>query len=161
MTKAVRWSRRLVGGISFVLLSAVLSGCGISTTASAHVTIQAITVPGLGRVIGDTAGYVLYAYMPDNRGPSKCVNVCAKQWPPLVLGAGDRRPVAGRGVVTALLGTDPRPGGGRQVTYNGWPLYLYRNDAPGVAKGQSVDMGAWFALSVNGAVNRTQAVSAG
>lgn len=160
MAIAIRWSRRMVGGISLVLLSAVLSGCGVSTTASAHVTIQAITVPGLGRVISDTEGYVLYAYMPDDRGPSKCIGVCAVQWPPLVLGAGDRRPIAGQGVIAALLGTDPRPGGGRQVTYDGWPLYLYRNDAPGAAKGQSVDMGAWYAMSANGAVDRTPAVGA-
>ena len=46
-----------------------------------------------------------------------------------------------------------RAGGARQVTYNGWPLYLWQGDQePGQATGQADDMGLWYVLSPSGAV---------
>ena len=112
-------------------------------------------VRGLGTIVTDGHGLTLYAYMPDRQGPSVCTGVCAVQWPPLVLPRGVRRPVAGPGVNPALLGTTPRAGGVLQVTYNRWPLYLWQGDlAPGQASGQAEGMGAWYALSVGGSVDR-------
>ena len=69
-----------------------------------------------------------------------------------------RRPACagGPGSEGALLGTVAR-GGTRQVTYNGWPLYLWQGDyEPGQATGQADDMGLWYVLSVTGAVDRRQ-----
>jgi len=54
----------------------------------------------------------------------------------------------------SLLGSDPDPGGGRVVTYHGWPLYTYENDAqPGQATGQAIDNdgGQWYVLRPSGA----------
>lgn len=54
----------------------------------------------------------------------------------------------------AKLGTARRPDGVRQVTYDGWPLYTFRNDVrPGQATGQADDMGAWYTVAVNGAID--------
>jgi predicted lipoprotein with Yx(FWY)xxD motif len=154
-------SRKVLAATLCAVFVAGLTGGESSTAASVSVTVRAIRVPGLGRIIADGAGYALYAYMPDDGGPSKCFGKCARQWPPLELPAGTKRLKAGRGVDAALLGTDRRPGGARQVTYDGWPLYTYVDDARGQVNGQADDMGAWYVLSTNGAVDRTPVAGAG
>jgi len=134
-----------------------VAGCGTSHPAvgAPAYQLRARTVPGAGRVLADGRGYTLYVYIPDHRGPYQCYGVCARAWPPLTLPAGARRPVAGPGVRAALLGTVRRAGGARQVTYNGWPLYLYeRDDEPGQATGQAENMGLWYLVSASGVVDK-------
>ena len=94
-------------------------------------------------------------YATDVRGqPSRCYDICAVQWPPVVLPPGvtatGRRPGHPD---AALLGTAPRTDGTTQVTYNGWPLYLWPPDrAPGQATGQALTNagGLWYVLSPAG-----------
>jgi predicted lipoprotein with Yx(FWY)xxD motif len=133
-----------------------LAGCGTSASASTPAYhLQARTIAGLGRIITDGSGFTLYMYAPDHQGASRCTGFCAQQWPPLVLPSGADKPMAGPGVVARLLGTVRRPGGRLQVTYNGWPLYLWIGDsAPGQATGQADDMGLWYVVSVTGAVDK-------
>ena len=62
---------------------------------------------------------------------------------------------AGPGVRPGLLGTAPNPGGGRVVTYHGWPLYTYLGDAaPGPADGQGADDdgGYWYVMRPSGQI---------
>ena len=138
-----------------------LAACGSGHPAQAQgqVTpvwqVRAGVVRGLGTILTDGHGLTLYIYQLDDQGPSVCSGVCADVWPPLDLPRGVRHPVAGPGVSPKLLGTVPRAGGVLQVTYNRWPLYLYRDDlAPGQATGQAEDMGAWYTLSVSGNIDR-------
>ena len=122
---------------------------------TAHYEVGTRDIPGLGHVLVDGSGYVLYAYVPDHQGPSKCYLGCAFYWPPLILPRGADVAVAGAGAKRSLLGTTKRKGGALQVTYDRWPLYLYENDrAPGDASGQGDDMGLWYVLSVNGSLDR-------
>jgi predicted lipoprotein with Yx(FWY)xxD motif len=61
--------------------------------------------------------------------------------------------VAGEGVDATLLGTITRDDGSLQVTYNGWPLYLYKTDVmAGDYYGQGLDDfgGLWFLVSPAG-----------
>lgn len=117
--------------------------------------VRVQVVRGLGDVLVDGEGYTLYAYVPDQRRSSKCHGACATEWPPLLLPRGARHPAAGSGSKGALLGSDRRSSGVRQVTYGGWPLYLYRRDgAPGDAFGQGDTMGLWYAVNPDGALNR-------
>jgi hypothetical protein len=61
--------------------------------------------------------------------------------------------VAGPGVKSSLLGSDPDPAGGRVVTYNGWPLYTYASDIQsGMATGQGLDLsgGKWYVMRTSG-----------
>jgi hypothetical protein len=63
------------------------------------------------------------------------------------------RGAAGPGVRPGLLGSLPNPGGGRVVTYHGWPLYTYLGDAgPGHAGGQREDDdgGFWYVMRPSG-----------
>ena len=157
--RRIGWRRRacraalLVGGLA---AAAAVAGCGgsASGTGLPRYEVRAGTVAGLGKILVDGQGFALYMYGPDHRGPSRCRGFCAAQWPPLVLPRGDSRPKAGPGIKPALLGTARRAGGALQVTYNGWPLYLWQGDtSPGEATGQADDMGLWYVLSVSGAVD--------
>jgi hypothetical protein len=52
-----------------------------------------------------------------------------------------------------LVSTIQRPGGARQLTYNGHPLYLFADDQkPGDVNGEGVTAfgAAWYALSPAG-----------
>jgi predicted lipoprotein with Yx(FWY)xxD motif len=90
----------------------------------------------------------------DRRGsPSRCYDICAVQWPPLVLPTGVAAPIAGAGIQPRLLGTAPRTDGTTQVTYNGWPLYLWPPDrSPGQATGQGLTNagGRWYVVDPAG-----------
>jgi predicted lipoprotein with Yx(FWY)xxD motif len=137
----------------------LLAGCGVSKPGARSYALKATDIQGLGRILVDGAGYSLYVYLPDNQGPSRCVSVCAEAWPPLVLPGGVQNAIAGPGVDAALVGTTRRSNGSLQVTYNRWPLYLYIDDGRGQVNGQGEGMGAWYALSTSGAVDRQPVAS--
>jgi len=145
---------RLTAALIAVLAGA--AGCGGAHAVTPAYVVQASTISGLGKIIADGGGFTLYMYAPDHRGPSRCAGFCAQQWPPLLLPRGVVKPAAGPGVRADLLGTVRRGNGRLQVTYNGWPLYLWQGDtAPGEATGQADDMGLWYVMSVSGAVDRS------
>jgi len=139
--------------------AACLTACGTAKPVGVTVPAWEVTtraLPGAGRVLVDGQGYTLYAYLPDHQGSSQCSGLCAQQWPPLVLPADVTHPVSRGGADASLLGTVRRPGGARQLTYNGWPLYLWQGDhEPGQATGQADDMGLWYVLSPDGSVDKT------
>lgn len=102
----------------------------------------------LGEVLVGPDGRTLYMFDPDAQGDSTCYDQCATAWPPLTLDDGE--PVAGEGVDAALLGTTERTDGTTQVTYDGWPLYYWAQDAaPGDATGQAVN-DVWWVLDASG-----------
>jgi len=123
--------------------------------------LKAGQIAGLGTVVVDGKGITVYTYSTDRRGkPSRCYGICAIQWPPLVLPTGVDRPVAGSGVSSVLVGAAPRTDGTTQITYDGWPLYLWPPDrAPGQATGQALTNagGLWYVLRPDGTVVVTPA----
>jgi len=149
------------GGAGGVRALAVGAGCARTTTSQpaaggtsgAKVTVTTRSLPEVGTVLVTGKGYALYMFVPDRRRAVTCTGVCAGTWPPLMLPSGATL-AAGPGVKAALLGSDPAPGGGRVVTYNGWPLYTYTGDVePGQATGQAIDLngGPWYVLCPSGA----------
>ncbi len=120
----------------------------ISPAPATAATVRAAST-GLGTVLVDERGLTLYMFARDSREPStsNCYGTCAINWPPLLT---TDRPVAGPGVRPELLGTITRADGTRQVTYNGWPLYYWFQDAqPGDTRGQNVG-GVWFVVRPDG-----------
>ena len=97
-----------------------------------------------GDVLVSNRGYTLYGVSSDGRNRSHCLAGCADRWPPLLEEGGSPR--AGRGLDQGALGTIPRAGGVRQLTYRGIPLYTYSMDqAPGQTNGELVrDQGIWY-----------------
>jgi predicted lipoprotein with Yx(FWY)xxD motif len=119
-----------------------------------HYEVKVANIAGLGPVLVDGQGIALYLFESDHQGsPSTCYNICAIQWPPLLVPTEVTRPIAGPGVETRLLGTAPRRDGTTQVTYNGWPLYLWPPDhTPGKATGQGLTNagGRWYVVNASG-----------
>ena len=119
-----------------------------------RITVDAAPVSKLGTVLVTNKGFALYMFAPDAARHVTCTGDCATSWPPLLVRAGETV-AAGPGVRTGLLGTAPNPGGGRVVTYHGWPLYTYLGDAAaGQAAGQGADDdgGYWYVMRPSGQI---------
>ena len=101
----------------------------------------------LGSILVDGKGMTLYMFTKDtqNNNASACTGGCLVAWPPLF-----GKPTAGTGADDSKLGSFALPDGSIQATYNGWPLYYWKDDAkPGDATGQKVG-GVWFVLDRDG-----------
>ena len=155
---ATSWKILRVAGFS-VGLAVGLSGCGTtpsSTVRAVGPTYEVSTAQegGLGNVLVDGKGFTLYLFLPDDHSSqSRCTGICAAAWPPLTLPKAVPSPLAGPGVRSSLLGFITRSDGSRQVTYNGWPLYLYTIDmTPGQAAGQGLNNlgGLWYVITPRG-----------
>jgi predicted lipoprotein with Yx(FWY)xxD motif len=125
-----------------------------TTSAAPFYKVTTASVAGLGTVLVNGAGFTLYMFEPDRQsGTSTCYGECENLWPPVLLVAGAKAPLAGAGVHASLLGTTVRTGGIAQITYNGWPLYLWHGDSkPGEATGQGLNDsgGLWYVLNAEG-----------
>src|SRR5580704_15014642 len=133
---------------------------GNSTTqGAAAVQTAALKVShtSAGTVLASSRGLTLYYYTEDKPGSGKsvCTGSCASAWPPLV--APVRAPAGVR--LPGPLGMITRPGGGTQVTINGYPVYFYAGDkAPGQAVGNGIG-GAWHVIKIRStAASRTSAL---
>ena len=136
---------------AILLLGLMLAGCGATSgngdagaaptgTATAAtpavIKVGTATVGGATRtILTDAAGKPLYYLDADTPTSVACKGTCTQNWPPLLLPSGD--PVSAQalsGVLTTL--DDPN---GRQVLYNGHPLYRFAgDDTPGIAHGDGV-----------------------
>jgi predicted lipoprotein with Yx(FWY)xxD motif len=122
--------------------SATTAASGGAASTSGTVSIAETS---LGEILVDSNGMTLYMFVPDNKGPSTCVDQCLAAWPAL------EGPVtAGDGVDASKLGVAARPDGTQQATYGGWPLYTFIQDAaPGDVTGQ--DSGEkWYVIGADG-----------
>jgi len=152
-------------GLGVALVSAACGGAGLEGDAGTTATVASVTtLPStttttepptqvhmatglLGEYLTDGEGNTLYVFLPDDAGPSTCTDACAATWPPLV-GAAEAK----EGVDASLVGIAERDDSADQVTYNGWPLYLFSGDsAPGDINGQGVS-DVWFVIDPAGVV---------
>jgi predicted lipoprotein with Yx(FWY)xxD motif len=122
--------------ILFVFSGLLVAACGSSPAAQvstsptpstqAVVAVVAKTVAGQQEpVLVNANGMTLYYLTADTATTVACSGQCATFWPPLLLPAGD--PSSGSASLPGKLSvlTDPN---GRQVLYNGHPLYLFVKD---------------------------------
>jgi predicted lipoprotein with Yx(FWY)xxD motif len=141
----------LVAGIAVVIL-AVGGGSAKTAPASNAPAGSAVGLRGtsLGNTLVDAKGRTLYLFAGDKANVSTLSSAGLAVWPRFVASG----PVRGVGGVKATkLGTITSSGGGRQVTYNGHPLYYYVGDSqPGSARGQALNQfGAlWYVLGAGG-----------
>ena len=99
-----------------------------SEAAEATVEMDNLGTFGPGLYAGDNE-MTVYTFTKDvkDSGKSACTGGCISTWPALTVAAGET-PTAGEGV-TGKLGTITREDDGTlQVTYNGLPLYFFKND---------------------------------
>jgi predicted lipoprotein with Yx(FWY)xxD motif len=121
-------------------------------TLASHSTANRVTLhtTKVGKVLATSAGVTLYLFKVDKHGRSACYGKCATFWPPLL---ATRKPAAGTGVKSSLLGMTMRKNGTHQVTYAGHPVYRFKLDkGAGQIKGQGQDFfgGKWYVLSSAG-----------
>ena len=117
-----------------------------SGTAASQTAALKVARTSAGTVLASSRGLTLYYYTEDKPGSGKsvCTGSCASAWPPLA--APVRAPAGVR--LPGPLGMITRPGGLRQVTINGYPIYTYAGDkAPGQASGNGIG-GAWHVIKI-------------
>jgi predicted lipoprotein with Yx(FWY)xxD motif len=146
-----------------LLVSVIFAACGTTSGASAStpaptattapaptvtppppvtvIKVKTAKVSGKNvQVLGDLKDKTLYYFKNDSAGTVTCTGACAKLWPPLLAASGT--PAATTtlsGKLDVVTGSN-----GRQVTYNGHPLYTYSKDGdPEDAYGQGFG-GVWF-----------------
>jgi predicted lipoprotein with Yx(FWY)xxD motif len=103
-------------------------------------------------VLVNGQGRTLYIFIPDAGSKVTCVGACAVTWPPLKISYG-QKPATSGGINASLVGSDSDPSGGRVVTYENWPLYLYLDDrTAGAYNGQGLYSkgGVWYVVSPSG-----------
>ena len=133
--------------------SAASTATTASTTAPTTATTEAAVV-GLatgpspfGEIVVDGEGYTLYLLVTDRQSTPTCVAECEGVWAPH---RADALGTLGSGIDPAMVGTVEREDGVVQATYNGWPLYRYRDDgAPGDLNGHG-QLNVFFALGPHG-----------
>jgi predicted lipoprotein with Yx(FWY)xxD motif len=107
----------------------------------------------IGKVLVSRWGYTLYAFTKDVpfSGKSACYGRCAHVWPPLItVGPPTRLPE--KDVAVGKLGAIKRKDGRLQVTYDGHPLYKYKNDysAESSGIGKRAFGGRWLVIQPTG-----------
>jgi len=119
----------VLGVVSAGLMAGSGLGASSAFAASAHapgnaVVFKAEHIAGVkGLVLVEGRGLVVYTFTGDTRGKAgTCTGPCAAVWPPV------------RGVPVVARGDKIRGKFGRidgQVTFDGWPLYLFTGETPG------------------------------
>ena len=124
------------------------SNIGLAPNATSAVADVAVGHTNLGDVVVDAKGMTVYVFDNDvvGSGSSACTGDCAKLWV-AVPAASDQPTAVG---ITAPVGVISGPGGGKQITVGGLPVYTYTGDtAPGNTNGQ-LYKALWHALTPSG-----------
>ncbi len=124
----------------FVLFAATamltLAGCAKKTQTSASTYGAQATE---ATVVTAQNGMTLYVFDKDKGGRSACYDKCAENWPPYIGTAEDKLPAKWKLV--------ERTDGTTQWTYNGKPVYFYKEDlAEGDANGDGKG-GVWHVIN--------------
>jgi predicted lipoprotein with Yx(FWY)xxD motif len=129
-------------------LTVAVAGCGDdsddgdagsagSDSAAAATTVSVESVEGVGDVLVDSDGAALYTADQERDGKVRCTADCADIWIPLTLPGGDEP--SGSDDLSGELGVAKRPGGERQVSFEGKPLYRFADDGmPGEVSGDGL-----------------------
>ena len=97
-----------------------------------------------GNYLTNETFFTLYRYLsdPQDKEISTCNENCAKIWPPFYVEDLTMDPE----LRSIDFDTITREDGSKQLTYKGWPLYLYSGDTkPFETNGQGVN-GLWFVV---------------
>jgi predicted lipoprotein with Yx(FWY)xxD motif len=98
----------------------------------------------LGWVLAEANGDVVFTYGNDTKGGSpKCTGSCASIWS-AVTGIPK---VSTADTLPGSLGTVTMANGGKQITYNGYPLYTFKGAGPLTTKGAG---GLWHVVKLSG-----------
>jgi predicted lipoprotein with Yx(FWY)xxD motif len=106
------------------------SGAGAAGSSPGIVSVA--NVDGTD-VLADSAGKTLYSAAVEKGGKIHCVDACLSFWDPVPASSADAKKAAGE--LDANLGVVKRPGGERQLTFDGLPLYTFAEEDAGKLDG--------------------------
>jgi predicted lipoprotein with Yx(FWY)xxD motif len=104
---------------------------GAATSSSGSKTVSVKSIGNEGSVLVDSRGMALYASDQEMNGKVLCTGACTSFWKPLTVSRG----MPSGASLSGKLGVVTRPGGTKQVTYNGKLLYSFTQDKPGQVSG--------------------------
>ncbi|TMD22948.1 MAG: hypothetical protein E6I99_08740 [Chloroflexi bacterium] len=144
---SIRIPARIMLGVAAVSMAAcggtAAPGPGASSGTTLIHTVSMKVGDKTETVLKNKKGLTLYYFTPDTAATAACTGGCATTWPPLLASSGSPTsdPVL-PGHLSVLDGAN-----GKQVLYNGHPLYTYSKDGDsGDAYGQGI-AGKWFAAT--------------
>src|SRR5262245_56354522 len=158
--------------LSVPVLAIGLAACGGSSSSSATTssaatstggvasTVSTKSISGVGTVLVDSKGDVLYTNNQDSGSKIACAGSCTSIWIPLQ--APSTGQTSSDSAVQAKLGMVKG-----QVTFNGKPLYTFVQDSPGQATGNGVMASfggtdfTWTAATASGAAASPSGTSTG
>jgi predicted lipoprotein with Yx(FWY)xxD motif len=130
--------------IALTLAVAVLMTTIIAIGVKETYTVDMVNSKQYGSYLTNETFFTLYRYLSDPQDGkiSTCNENCAKLWPPFYVEDLTVNPE----LRSADFDTITREDGSKQLTYKGWPLYLYTGDTkPFETNGQGVN-GLWFVV---------------
>lgn len=116
-----------------------------SRRKSPGVEVKVVSSSKYGKILVSSSGRALYTLVSKSGKALPCRKTCTSIWPPFTTKG---KPRAGSGVDAKVLRTR-----GRQVTYDGRPLYFFSGDTKsGVANGEGIVNfgGTWYLLAKTG-----------
>lgn len=122
---------------TFLLLFLLATVLAAAPALAGGAMVKLMHKDGVGNYLADGKGMTLYYFAKDKPGMSACTGGCLEKWPPLKASWVEPGPGLEAGDFGMLNG---------QVTFRGYPLYLYFKDvAPEDVNGQGVG-GVWFVV---------------
>jgi predicted lipoprotein with Yx(FWY)xxD motif len=125
----------LVVGLATVLLVACGGGDDDGNATAADAGMGPVSVQSVDGtdVLVDAEGKTLYTADVEKGGSIRCTEGCTSFWDPVDASARDADRAAGD--LGLDLGVISRPDGGRQMTFDGLPLYTFTEEGPGQLDG--------------------------
>lgn len=114
-------------------------------------TVMIVQKSAIGYVLAEANHQVVYKYAKDKKGGKPtCTGTCAATWVPAT-----GMPQAGPAdVFPGTFGLVTRSDGTKQITYNGYPLYLLKGAKPLATTGNGMD-GLWHVIPLSASDIRT------
>ena len=108
-------------------------------------TVMIVQKSAIGYVLAEANHQVVYTYSKDKKGGTPtCTGTCAATWIPAT-----GTPQAGPAdVFPGQFGLVTRSDGSKQITYNGYPLYLLKGAQPLTTTGNGMD-GVWHVVPLS------------
>lgn len=160
---------RAPAAAALAAVAALAAACGGGAPAASHsptvsapsYTVNVVHNASYGAILTTGGGYTLYLLSSEAGGRFTCsTSACTAVWPRLTVAGPGTRIAVGPGI-KGTLSTVAAPGGGTQVTYNGYPLYRYAGDgAPGQVNGEGIANfgGTWYVVNALATAPSTSAV---
>ncbi len=130
--------------LALLLVTVASTATIIAIGANDVYTVNTVNNKQFGSILTNETFFTLYRYLsdPQDEKISACNGNCAKIWPPFYVEDLTVNPE----LKSRDFDTITREDGSKQLTYKGWPLYLYSGDTkPLETNGQAVN-GLWFVV---------------